>query len=116
MSAPGQELDATFHDLVARLAYLQAHRGSLEAEEAQIKAKLAENHKDGTYTINGKPALSITTGHRFDPTLAVQVLPPELVALCQATGIDSKRAKEVLPPALYAQCQKPSNKPTVQVK
>lgn len=111
-----KELDATFHDFVARLAYIQARKTELETEEAQIKSKLAENHNDGTYTINGKPVLSVATGHRFDPGLAAQVLPPELVALCQVTIIDSKRAKDLLPPALYTQCQKANSKPTVQVR
>lgn len=109
------ELDATFHELVQRLAHIQARKAELEAEEAEIKAKLTGNLTVGSYSINGKPALSVTPGRRFDPLLAATVLPAELAALCQATVIDSKRAKLVLPPALYQQCQRENDRPTVRV-
>ncbi|MCA1696408.1 MAG: hypothetical protein LC749_17755 [Actinobacteria bacterium] len=111
----GTELDATYHDLVTRLAYIQARKAELTDEETQLKAKIAENITHGTYTINGKPALTVSTGHRFNPTLAAQILPPALATLCQVTTIDSKRAKAVLPPDLYAQCQKPNDNTTVTV-
>ena len=109
------ELDATYHELVARLAHIQARQGELATEEQEIKAKLRENLTEGTYTINGRRTLSVTTGHRFDPDLAASILPGELIQLCQVTIIDTKRSREVLPPTLYAKCQKPNTNPTVRL-
>jgi len=109
------ELDATYHDLVTRLAHIQSRKAELEAQETELKAKLTEHLTYGSYTIGGKPALTISVGRRFDPTLAAQVLPAELIALCQVTIIDTKRAKEILPPAVFAQCQKLNDNPTVRV-
>lgn len=109
------ELDPSQAQLVARLAQIQAAKAELEVEEAELKAKLAQQLPYGAYNIDGKPALSVSVGRRFDPALAAQILPPELAALCQATVIDSRRAKEVLPPALYSQCQKENGNPTVRL-
>jgi hypothetical protein len=110
-----RELDATYHELVARLAHIQARRDELAEEENQIKAKLRENLTEGIYMINGRAVLGISTGRRFDPDLAASILPPELISLCQVTVIDSRRAKEILPPLVYAKCQKLSTTPTVRV-
>jgi hypothetical protein len=110
------ELDATYHDLVTRLAHIQARKADLDAEEAQIKAKLGENLTHGTYSVNGTPALTVSLGRRFDPVLAAEVLHPELAALCKVEVIDSTRAKAVLPPAVYRQCQRDNDKPTIRMR
>lgn len=110
------ELDTTTRDTVARLAALEAQRADIDREITELKTKLAGDLTEGGYTINGKPVLNISVGRRFDPGLAAEVLPAELVALCQATVIDAKRAKDVLPPAIYAQCQRPNDKPTIRVR
>jgi hypothetical protein len=110
------ELDATTRDTVARIAALEARRNEIDTEISELKGKLAADLAEGAYTVGGKPALSITTGRRFDPALAAEVLPPELLALCTASTVDPKRAKATLPPALYERCQRPYGKPTVQVR
>jgi len=114
-SSDDTELDATLHELVTRLAHIQTRKAELDEEETQIKTQLVNTLECGTYSVNGQLALSISVGRRFDPALALEVLPPELITLCQATVIDTKRAREVLPPALYAQCQRENSKPTVRL-
>lgn len=110
------ELDATYHELITRLVHINARITELHEEQDSIKHQLANNLKHGDYTINGKPAFTLSVGKRFDPNLAAQIIPPQLLPLCQALVIDSTRAKAVLPPTLYEQCQKPNSKPTVRLQ
>lgn len=53
---------------------------------------------------------------RFDPKLAVELLNPELLQLCQETKLSGSLAKKNLPPTLYEKCQKRVGQPSVRVK
>ncbi|MDO5068402.1 MAG: hypothetical protein Q4D96_14080 [Propionibacteriaceae bacterium] len=41
---------------------------------------------------------------RFDPKLAAEILPPELLEACTEQVVTAARAKYVLSPVLYSQC------------
>ena len=48
---------------------------------------------------------------RFDPALAEQILPADLLASISQTHASAKMAANILPPALYDQCRKPAGNP-----
>lgn len=109
------ELTTAQADLVDRLTDLNQQISELTQQADEIKAKLRADLADGQHTIDGRHAVTISITRRFDSTTATQVLPAELLTLCQTTTVDAKRAKEVLPPALYEQCQREIGKATVRL-
>lgn len=109
------ELDTSFRDDLTLLADLQARIAELQEQADEIKAKLRANLTPDTYTVNGKRAVSIAETRRFSAAKASEVLPPQLLALCQVMEIDAARAKTVLPPHLYEQCQVVTGKPQVRL-
>lgn len=109
------ELDTHLADLVARLADLQSRVSELTEQAEEIKAKLRANLDIGAYSIDGRPAVTITSTRRFSPTRAITVLPVELLALCQVSTVSAERARAVLPPAIFESCQEVSGKPQVRL-
>lgn len=108
------ELTRQYAETVAQLAAITEQIKELTEEADKLKGFLRGDLEPGAYTVDGRPALSITPTRRFDPTLAVTVVPNELLRLITVETIDGKRAKQILPPALYERCQKES--PTATVK
>lgn len=102
-------------DLVERLADLQQRIKELEEQADEIKDKLRANLTVGSYTVNGKPVISLSPTRRFSPKAAIRILTPELLALCQITVVDAKLARAVLPPAIYEFCQENAGKNQVRL-
>jgi hypothetical protein len=85
-------------------------------ELEQIKARFRELVAVGEDAQAAGLTIAIQPNRRFDPATAQMVLPPELLKLCEATAIDSKKAKQVLPPAVYQQCMKDAGKAKVVIR
>lgn len=99
---------------VKRYLELDERRKDIEAEQAVIKARirgLGVGHHDAPCGVG----VNISPNRRFDPKQAEQVLPPELLALCRATVVDSRKAKSALPPALYDTCMREVGDPRVVI-
>lgn len=97
---------------VRRFLELDERRKDIEAEQAIIKARiraLGVGHYDAPCGVG----VTVSPNRRFDPGLAEQVIPDELLTLCRVTVVDSKAAKRALPPAVYEQCMKPVGDPRV---
>lgn len=112
---PAAELDQHTAELVTRLADLQHRITELTEQADEIKGKLRGNLEYGSYTIGGRPAVTLTATRRFSADRATEVLPPELLAMCQVTTVDARRAKSVLPPTMYEACQDEAGKPQVRL-
>lgn len=100
-------------DTVRRLAAVTAHIAELTGEADRLKKKLREHLAPGTYAVDGVDALRISPQRRFDPALAEQTLPEQLLALCTVTKVDSATAKRKLPPDVYASLMTESGEPRV---
>lgn len=97
---------------VKRFLELDERRKDIEAEQATIKARiraLGVGHYDAPCGVG----VTVSPNRRFDPKVAEEVIPDQLLALCRVTVVDSKAAKRALPPAIYEQCMKPVGEPRV---
>lgn len=106
-------LDQTTAGTVRRLHVLAAQIAELTIEADGLKAQLRQQLSAGTYDLDGVPAVRISPQRRFDPALAEQVLPGNLLELCIVRRVDGATAKRVLPPAAYQSCQSESGEPRV---
>lgn len=110
------ELDDTLRAVVSRLAALQEQRTALDAEDKRLKAEIRQRLSAGQKgTVGGQPVVSVAPNRRFQPAVASEVLPRDLLNLCKVTVVDSKAAKAVLPPALYEQCMAEVGEPVVKL-
>lgn len=114
-TATSTELDEPTRTMVSRLAQIAEIKADLDSEEKALKAELRQRLDLGQWTWNGRPAVSLSPNRRFSPDRAVEVLPPELLALCTATKVDGATAKKVLPPAMYAACQADAGEPVLRL-
>lgn len=105
------ELDA----LTKRYLELDAKRSELAGECERIKLQLRASLDLGTHTAPTGVKVIVSPNRRFDPKLAEQVIPLELLSLVQSTGVDSKKAKAELPPKLYEACMKEAGEPKVSI-
>lgn len=101
--------------LVEALAKILDQQAHLEAQAREIKAELRALGT-GTFTDSaGVERISIRPNRRFAREQAAKVLPPELLALCTVTTVDSAQARKALPPAVYETCMTDVGDPVVRV-
>ena len=102
------------------LDWLDADLDVKEATErkAKIAAQLMAELKPGDeIKMQSGAGVRLVPGvQRFDPALAEEILPAELLALISRTTASAKMASAlvssgILPPALYDQCRKPAGDP-----
>ena len=108
--------DDELAELTRRYLELAARRDEAELELTTIKAKIRDAHPTGTnLTTTDGVHVAVTANRRFDPAKAAEVVPPELLALCQITKVDPAAAKKALPPALYDACMVDVGDPVVRI-
>lgn len=98
--------------IVAQLADINARIGDLNAEAEALKAELRQLPPDD-YSIDGAPALRITSTRRFDIDAAALLLPPEERQNCLAVSYDAAKVKDNLTPAQVEACMVVAGKPKV---
>lgn len=112
--ATGTELDpdtaATLAKLVATLEQIR----QLTADAEHFKTQLRDRLGPGAYTIDTRPALTITPTRRFDPDRAATMLPPTQLAAITRPVVDPTLAKQILAPALYDLCRVEAGRPAVK--
>lgn len=110
------ELDADTAGVVAQIHRLNAQAEEIDGEVRALKAVLRERLAVGQAgVVNGQKVVTLTPNRRFDPKLAAQVVPSDILALISSTSIDSKLAKDTLPPALYSACMREAGEPVVRL-
>jgi hypothetical protein len=115
-TATTDELSPALAQAVRRLRDIAANIEELTAAANEIKGRLRAELRAGTYSAGGAKVLTVRPpSHRFDPKLATEVLPGELLALCTVNKVDPATAKAVLPPVLYAACSPAVGEPVVSV-
>ncbi|MCW2767622.1 MAG: hypothetical protein JWO11_3581 [Nocardioides sp.] len=100
---------------VNKLVAINAQIKDLTEEAEALKAQLRKALDVGEYTVNGKPALSVSETRKFDVTVAALVIPPGMLPGVQINTISRTMAQEMLPPELYAKCQSVSPKHTIRI-
>lgn len=101
--------------LARRLAYLQGQQSELDAEIADLKAKLRSIIPvGGRALVEGQALFAVNPNRRFDAKAAQAGLPTELVALCMVTEFSAKAAKTNLPPAIYDIYMREAGEPIVR--
>jgi hypothetical protein len=122
MSFPMHRGGITMSDLspaeaatVNKLIAINAAIKDLTEEAESLKAQLRKALDVGEYTVDGKPALSVSETRKFDAALAARVIPPDLLPGVQISTISRAQALEMLPAELYAQCQSVSPKRTIRM-
>lgn len=110
------ELDADTAGVVAQIHRLNAQAEEIDGEIRALKAVLRQRLAAGQAgTVNGEKVVTLTPNRRFDPALAAQVVPSDLLPSISTTSIDSKLAKAVLPPALYEAAMREVGEPVVRL-
>lgn len=105
--------DVALVEALAKILDQQAH---LEAQARDIKNELRATLGTGTFAgKDGVDRVSIRPNRRFAREQAAKVLPPELLALCTVTTVDSAQARKTLPPAVYETCMTDVGDPVVRV-
>lgn len=103
-------------ELTRRYLELAARRDEAELELTTIKAKIRDAHPTGTnLTTTDGVHVAVTANRRFDPTLAADVIPADLLTLCQVVKVDPATARKTLPPALYDACMVDVGEPVVRI-
>lgn len=103
-------------DVVNRLAAVNADIAQLTEQANDLKGRLRQLLREpGTYTAEGAKVVTLTPNRRFDPRLAFELLPDDLLRLCTVTKIDPAAAKKVLPPAIYEQFMVEAGDPVVRL-
>lgn len=108
----GEYLDAAIE--LHKIAEIKKNLAPLEAEcKRVIEAYL--NIGDRGVTPDGWEIITVRAGaRRFDPALAADNLPKEVLAQITTLQVDPQRAKAILAPALYDLCCT-ENRPSVIV-
>lgn len=102
--------------LTRRYLDLAARRDDLDLELGAIKAKIRDNITPGdTLTTTDGIKVTVTANRRFNPAKAAEIIPADLLTLCQTTVVDAKKAKSVLPPALYEAAMVTVGDPVVRI-
>jgi hypothetical protein len=100
-------LDGDLLTAAIALRDVMAAKTDLDSREKQLKELLRAAIPPGTTCCDpaGIPLIDVRPGSaRFNPTKAIEVLPPELLASVSVTIPDAKRARDLLAPALYSAC------------
>jgi hypothetical protein len=106
--------DTPVEDVARRLAYLQETATALDIEARECKAYLAEALGRGRH-VAGAAKVSVDRQRRFSAERAALVLPPDWLARCTRSVVDTALARNVLPPDLFRACQTESNEWTVRI-
>lgn len=114
-TAPGAALDdERLRELVQRYVALDTERRALVDELDRVKARMRDELGPGRFRCDDV-TVSIAPVRRFDPELAMQVIPRELRPLVLREVVDARAAREALPPQLYARCQRDGDTLSVRV-
>jgi len=100
---------------VRRYVELEAAKADIQVELETIKERLRQRG-EGKHTAPCGVRVTVSPNRRFNPQLAADIVPAELIPAIQTTSIDSKKAKAVLPPAMYEQAMAEVGEPRVVVK
>ena len=108
----GEYLDAAVE--LRQIAAIKKNLAPLEAEcKRVIEAYLAIGERG--VTPDGEEIITVRAGaRRFDPGLAAENLPKEVLAQITTLQVDPQRAKAILAPALFDLCCT-ENRPSVIV-
>lgn len=110
------ELDADTAGVVAQIHRLNAQAEEIDGEVRALKAVLRQRLAVGQAgVVNGQKVVTLSPNRRFDPELARQVVPSDLIPSISSTSIDSKLAKALLPPALYEAAMREVGDPVVRL-
>jgi hypothetical protein len=116
MTEPTKETKELPEDIQHRVQVARAIKekiAELKDELDNINAEVRELG-EAEWTAGGQPLVSVTETKRFSPDRAKEVLPPELLALCEETTVTASKARQNLPPQVYEACQQVSGKATVR--
>ena len=100
-----------------RLREINLSKKELAEEEAECKLIIMEYLAVGDRGLNldGEEIITVRAGaRRFDPAMAAENLPKEVLAQITTLQVDPQRAKSILAPALFDLCCT-ENKPSVIV-
>lgn len=102
-------LEDEFERAARELIDILAQEKALAERKAACKQVIAKALAVGETGVSadGEPLVTVRAGSaRFDPDLAAQNLPADLVASISVTAPDAHRARQVLAPGLYELCVK----------
>ena len=111
------QLNGASLDAAVELRYIAVEKKDLATREAECKRIIEAylNIGERGVTPDGEEIITVRAGaRRFDPALAVENLPSEVLAKITTLQVDPQRAKAILAPALYDLCCT-ENKPSVIV-
>lgn len=104
---PLVELDTDTAAVITQLHRLAAAAEEIDGEIRALKAILRERLTVGQAgTVRGEKVVTLSPNRRFDPALALQLVPSDILPSISSTSIDSKLARAVLPPALMDACMR----------
>ena len=111
------KLEGDYLNAAIELRQIAEIKKTLAPREAECKRIIEAylNIGERGVTPDGEEIITVRAGaRRFDPALAAENLPKEVLAQITTLQVDAQRAKTILAPALYDLCCT-ENKPSVIV-